>query len=236
MTTIHSARGLLERCQWRSKNRPMGRGKTRPVCGLRLLRLLEHTPPKSTIARDHPVPSNRIPSIPGHRFRGHSESSASSRTQICRFSAHDEFRTQWEMPIGARELNHHASYYSKQARCVRVCNRMTTAEAPAAQVKEKDLKRYFRVDGKTNMTAPAEAATWFKLISVPHYNNPAHPTPMETKLALPQVGNYRASLPATHRTHWRECKPKSIAPIGDMTHVQVIGRQSYRRRSRPRPI
>jgi hypothetical protein len=71
-----------------------------------------------------------------------------------------------EMPIGARELNHHASYYSKQARCVRVCNRMTTAEAPAAQVKEKDLKRYFRVDGKANMTAPAEAATWFKLISV----------------------------------------------------------------------
>ena len=86
MTTIHSARGLLERCQWRSKNRPLGRGKTRPVCGLRLLRLLEHTPPNSTIARDHPVPSDRIPSIPGHRFRGHSESSASSRTQICRVS------------------------------------------------------------------------------------------------------------------------------------------------------
>jgi hypothetical protein len=63
------------------------------------------------------------------------------------------------------------------ARCVRVCNRMTTAEAPAAQVKEKDRKRYFRVDddGKANMTAPAEAATWFRLISVPLYNNPADP-------------------------------------------------------------
>jgi len=64
------------------------------------------------------------------------------------------------------------------ARCVRVMNRMTTVEAPAAQVKEKDRKRYFRVDddGKANMTAPAEAATWFRLISVPLYNNPADPT------------------------------------------------------------
>jgi hypothetical protein len=64
------------------------------------------------------------------------------------------------------------------ARCVRVCNRMTEAEAPAAQVREKDRKRYFRVDddGKANMTAPAEAATWFRLVSVPLYNNnPADP-------------------------------------------------------------
>jgi len=63
------------------------------------------------------------------------------------------------------------------ARCVRVINRMTTAEAPAAQVKEKDRKRYFRVDddGKANMTAPAETATWFKMVSVPLYNNPADP-------------------------------------------------------------
>jgi hypothetical protein len=63
------------------------------------------------------------------------------------------------------------------ARCVRVCNRMTTAEAPAAQVKEKDRKRYFRVDddGKANMTAPAEAATWFRLVSVPLENDVAHP-------------------------------------------------------------
>jgi hypothetical protein len=47
----------------------------------------------------------------------------------------------------------------------------------AAQVKEKDRKRYFRVDddGKANMTAPAEAATWFRLVSVPLYNNPADP-------------------------------------------------------------
>jgi hypothetical protein len=63
------------------------------------------------------------------------------------------------------------------ARCVRVMNRMTTDEAPAAQVRESDRKRYFRVDddGKANMTAPAEAATWFKLVSVPLYNNPADP-------------------------------------------------------------
>jgi hypothetical protein len=63
------------------------------------------------------------------------------------------------------------------ARCVRVMNRMTADEAPSAQVKEKDRKRYFRVDddGKANMTAPAEAATWFRLVSVPLYNNPADP-------------------------------------------------------------
>jgi hypothetical protein len=54
---------------------------------------------------------------------------------------------------------------------------MTTAEAPAAQVKEKDRKRYFRVDddGNANMTAPAVAATWFRLVSVPLENDVAHP-------------------------------------------------------------
>jgi hypothetical protein len=63
------------------------------------------------------------------------------------------------------------------ARCNRVLNPMTPAEATDAQVKEKDRKRYFRVDddGKANMTAPAESATWFKLISVPLYNSPADP-------------------------------------------------------------
>ena len=40
-----------------------GQGKTRPVCGVGTT-----LPPKSTIARVHPVPSDRIPSIPGHRF------------------------------------------------------------------------------------------------------------------------------------------------------------------------
>ena len=54
---------------------------------------------------------------------------------------------------------------------------MTTAETPAAQVKEKDRKRYLRVDddGKANMTAPAAAATWFRLVSVPLENDVAHP-------------------------------------------------------------
>jgi hypothetical protein len=63
------------------------------------------------------------------------------------------------------------------ARCVRVINRMTPAEATDAQVKDKDRKRYFRVDddGMANMTAPAESATWFKLISVPLENDVAHP-------------------------------------------------------------
>src|ERR1700730_13035154 len=40
-----------------------GQGKTRPVCGVGTT-----LPPKSTIARVHPVPSDRIPSIPRHRF------------------------------------------------------------------------------------------------------------------------------------------------------------------------
>jgi hypothetical protein len=64
-----------------------------------------------------------------------------------------------------------------EARCVRVINRMTTDEATAAQIKEKDRKRYFRVDddGKANMTAPAESATWFKLISVPLENDVSRP-------------------------------------------------------------
>ncbi|HXN88906.1 MAG TPA: AAA family ATPase [Methylocella sp.] len=63
------------------------------------------------------------------------------------------------------------------ARCVRVMNVMAAAEAPAAQVKEKDRKSYFRVDdgGKANMTAPTESATWFRLISVHLYNDPADP-------------------------------------------------------------
>ena len=61
-------------------------------------------------------------------------------------------------------------------RHARVINPITTAEAPAAQIKEKDRKRYFRTDdGKANMAPPAEKATWFKLISVPLYNNPADP-------------------------------------------------------------
>jgi hypothetical protein len=63
------------------------------------------------------------------------------------------------------------------ARCNRVLNPMTPDEATAAQVKEKDRKRYFRVDddAKSNMTAPAESATWFKIISIPLYNNPVDP-------------------------------------------------------------
>ncbi|MFZ0495480.1 MAG: AAA family ATPase [Methylocella sp.] len=62
-------------------------------------------------------------------------------------------------------------------RCNRVLNQMTPDEATAAQVTEKDRKRYFRVDddAKANMTAPTESATWFKLISVPLYNDAAHP-------------------------------------------------------------
>jgi hypothetical protein len=46
-----------------------------------------------------------------------------------------------------------------------------------SQVKERDRKRYFRVDddGKANMTAPAEAATWFRLVSVSLENDVAHP-------------------------------------------------------------
>jgi AAA domain len=63
------------------------------------------------------------------------------------------------------------------ARAVRVANVMASAEAPVAQVQEKDRKRYFRVDddGKANMAPPAESATWYKIISVPLYNDPEDP-------------------------------------------------------------
>jgi AAA domain len=59
-------------------------------------------------------------------------------------------------------------------RAVRVMNVMADEEAKSAQVKPKDRKRYFRVDddGKANMQAPAESADWFKIISVPLYNDP----------------------------------------------------------------
>jgi hypothetical protein len=60
------------------------------------------------------------------------------------------------------------------ARANRVINVMTAEEATAAQVKPAQRKHYFRVDtGKANMTPPAEAATWFKIISVPLDNGPA---------------------------------------------------------------
>jgi hypothetical protein len=44
---------------------------------------------------------------------------------------------------------------------------MTAEETKTAGVKEKDRRLYFRSDlGKENMQPPAEAATWFKLVSV----------------------------------------------------------------------
>jgi hypothetical protein len=60
------------------------------------------------------------------------------------------------------------------SRSIRVMNTMAPEEAVGAQVKPKDCKRYFRVDdnAKANMAAPAESATWYKIISVPLFNNP----------------------------------------------------------------
>jgi hypothetical protein len=80
-------------------------------------------------------------------------------------------------------------------RTVRVMNQMSEDEAAAAQVKPKDRKRYFRVDddAKSNMQAPAESADWFKLISVPLYNDPDVPNApgdsvgVVVKWALPGV-------------------------------------------------
>jgi hypothetical protein len=56
-------------------------------------------------------------------------------------------------------------------------NVMADEEAKGAQVETRDRKRYFRVDddAKANMQAPAESADWFKIISVPLYNDPADP-------------------------------------------------------------
>jgi AAA domain/Primase C terminal 2 (PriCT-2) len=111
------------------------------------------------------------------------------------------------------------------ARCVRVMNRMTTDEAPAAQVRESDRKRYFRVDddGKANMTAPAEAATWFKLVSVPLYNNPADPNDYGDVIGVVTSWQLPGVFSGLPPMRWRGCKSKSIAPIGDMTHGLEIG-------------
>jgi hypothetical protein len=55
-----------------------------------------------------------------------------------------------------------------------------------SQVKERDRKRYVRIDddGKANMTAPAEAATWFRLVSVPLENDVAHPGAMGDEIGV----------------------------------------------------
>jgi hypothetical protein len=58
------------------------------------------------------------------------------------------------------------------ARSNRVLNVMSTDEATGAQVKPEQRKSYFRAgDGKANMAPPAESATWFKIVSVPLYND-----------------------------------------------------------------
>ncbi|MDQ6868658.1 MAG: hypothetical protein M3178_09730 [Pseudomonadota bacterium] len=51
------------------------------------------------------------------------------------------------------------------------------AAEEAAQVKPKDCKSYFRVDedAKANMAPPAEPASWFKIVSVPLFNDPEDP-------------------------------------------------------------
>ena len=104
-------------------------------------------------------------------------------------------------------------------------NRMTTAEAPAAQVKEKDHKRYFRVDddGKANMTAPAEAATWFKLISVPLENDAAHPGAFGDEIGVVTSWQLPGVFAGLRPTRWQRFKPKSTAATGDTTHVQATG-------------
>jgi len=59
-----------------------------------------------------------------------------------------------------------------------------------SQVKERDRKRYFRVDddGKANMTAPAEAATWFRLVSVPLENDVAHTGALGDEIGVADLG------------------------------------------------
>jgi hypothetical protein len=72
-----------------------------------------------------------------------------------------------------------------------------------SQVKERDRKRYVRVDddGKANMTAPTEAATWFRLVSIPLENDVAHPGVMGDEIGV-----------ATHwQLPWRLCgQPRRI--------------------------
>jgi AAA domain len=60
------------------------------------------------------------------------------------------------------------------ARSVRVTNTMSTKEAEAVSIAERDRRSYFRSDhGKTNLSRPPEGADWFQLISVDLENNAA---------------------------------------------------------------
>jgi hypothetical protein len=71
-----------------------------------------------------------------------------------------------------------AGSFKDAARDVRIINTMTVDEANIAQVKPKDRRRYFRIDsalGKANMTPPAEAADWYRFVSVPLCNDPEFP-------------------------------------------------------------
>jgi hypothetical protein len=68
-----------------------------------------------------------------------------------------------------------------KVRLSRVFNVMTTQLAIAAQIKEEDRRRYFRVDsGKANI-APPEKATWFKIVAVACKNGEDTPTVVSWK-------------------------------------------------------
>ena len=60
-----------------------------------------------------------------------------------------------------------ASALRDAARTARTINTMTPREAENADIDERNRGYYFRADiGKANLTAPAEQADWFRLISV----------------------------------------------------------------------
>jgi AAA domain/Zinc-binding domain of primase-helicase len=62
------------------------------------------------------------------------------------------------------------------ARSNRLLNVMTEQETTDARVKPETRKSYFRMDdGKQNMAAPAETPTWFRIVSVPLFNDPEDP-------------------------------------------------------------
>ena len=60
-----------------------------------------------------------------------------------------------------------ASALLAAVRSARTLNNMSVREAENAEIDERERRSYFRADiGKANLTPPAEAAEWFKLLSI----------------------------------------------------------------------
>jgi len=100
-------------------------------------------------------------------------------------------------------------------------NGMAPEEAAAAQVKPKDCKSYFRVDAKANMAPPAESASWFKIVSVPLFNDP--PNAFGDSVCVVTSWKLPGVFAGVQSAISRRFKPRSTAAIGLKACKPVIG-------------